>query len=240
MSERIEAMPDPDAASAQEADRTQRRLDEDARDRALVEGIRTSGLGHKAAWTELIRLYQNRLFSVCMRMVNDRDTAADLTQDAFVKILQGLDSWDGRSALSTWMIRVTMNVCLSHLRAAKLRRHVSLDTAIAPSLVRGVGRGNVRSLEGSLGATSGLGRELSPASSVERQQERRRVAEALALLEVEQRAILILRDVQGLEYEQIAQVLGIAGGTVKSRLFRARLALRTALDELSGESGSKA
>jgi RNA polymerase sigma-70 factor (ECF subfamily) len=233
MSEPINPAPGQDEDAAVLAARKQRRLDEDKRDRALVNGIRTSGLGHKAAWTELIRLYQHRLYSICFRMVGNRETAADLTQDAFVKILQGLDGWDGRSALSTWMIRVTMNVCLSHLRAAKLRRHAHLDESLAPSLIRG-GSPSVRSSEGELGTSQGQGGELSPASGVERDHERRRVAEALSLMDAEQRAILVLRDVQGLEYEQIALTLGIATGTVKSRLFRARLALRKAVEELGG------
>jgi RNA polymerase sigma-70 factor (ECF subfamily) len=161
-------------------------------------------------------------------MVTSRDTAADLTQDAFVKILQGLDSWDGRSKLSTWMIRVTMNVCLSHLRAAKLRRHASLESQFNPSLVRG--------FEDSLGpitteSSAASGREPQPAQGVQHSEQRRRLLAGLAALDPDQRAIVVLRDVQGLDYDQVAAALDVPVGTVKSRLFRARLALRQLIEQ---------
>lgn len=213
--------------------------DDDAHDRAIVAEIRRFGLTTpegKAAWGALFVRYQDRLFAICFRMVPNRHTAADLTQDAFVKLLGGLDSYDGRSKLSTWIFRVTMNVCLSHLRAAKLRDHVGLET-IAPSISRTL-TGGVHPQSG--GNVGDLGRrptgieqgvELPPDQGVEHEQRRHQVARALSALDVEQRAILVLRDVQGLEYDQIASVLEVAVGTVKSRLFRARAALRAQLEE---------
>ncbi len=191
----------------------------DAHDQALVAAIRS---GDPRAWSLLIARYQDRLFAVCLRMVGDRDAAADLTQDAFVKIIQGLGSYDGRSKLSTWLIRVTMNTCLSWKRSQKLRRHASLD-----------------GVEGAADGLAGGGgmrwREPGPGQGVELSEQYARVAAALAGLNAEQRSILVLRDVQGLDYDQIAQVLDIAVGTVKSRLFRARLALREAVEQ--GTSG---
>jgi RNA polymerase sigma-70 factor, ECF subfamily len=209
---------------------------DDRHDRALVAQIRTEGIGRRSAWSELFTKYQDRLFTICLRMVHNRETAADLTQDAFVKVLQGLDSWDGRSRLSTWMIRVTMNVCLSHLRAAKLRSHAALHLAIAPSLARGrtgQSSGNVRDISGT---SSGQVREPEPVQGVELQEQRQRVAAALARLDPEQRAIVVLRDVQGLDYDQIAATLNVATGTVKSRLFRARMALREQMERAEGEA----
>ncbi len=197
--------------------------------------IRRAGLTSphgKAAWSELFLRYQDRLFTIALRMVHHRETAADLTQDAFVKVLGGLDSYDGRSKLSTWMFRVTMNVCLSHLRAAKLRSHASLET-IAPSLSRGLSPEQGVALRGGgiRSGQAGSDGELRPELGVELQQRRRRVAAALSALDPEHRAILVLRDVQGLEYDQIAAVLEVAVGTVKSRLFRARAALRALMDD---------
>lgn len=205
---------------------------DDARDLALIERIRAGGPADRAAWGEMVRLYQDRIFSVCMKMLRDREAAADLTQETFVRLIQGLETYDGRSKLSTWLIRVAMNACLSYLRAQKLRKHASLDAGLPPSLIRGM---SVRASEGGSGSggrAQGAGREQTPGQSVELHERRRRVAAALAGIEPDQRAILILRDVQGLEYEQIAVVLEIAGGTVKSRLFRARMALREALEKL--------
>lgn len=200
---------------------------EDAVDVSIVERIRAGDTG---AWSELITRYQDRLFAVCVRMVRDRDVASDLTQDAFVKIIKGLHSYDGRAKLSTWMIRVTMNVCLSRLRSEKLRRHASLEEMAS--------RGNRGSGEGAGGQTAadhiGQIREPGQAESVEYHEDRERVLRALSGLDPDQRAVLILCDCRGLPYEQIAEILGVAIGTVKSRLFRARAALRDAV-EASGK-----
>lgn len=205
------------------ADPTDSPLPDDP-DVRLVEDIRC---GQPDGWSTLIKRYQDRLFSVCLRLVHDRELAADLTQDAFVKVIQGLDKYDGRSKLSTWMIRVTMNVCLSKLRSEKLRRHASLDAMAAGNSDReGGGRG------AEFEAPEPRTREHGTGSGVIEQEDRRLVLQALQLLEADQRAVLILRDAQDLEYEQIAEVLGVAVGTVKSRLFRARAALRNEMEKL--------
>ena len=193
---------------------------DEAEDQALVEAIRR---GEQEAWTTLLTRYQDRLFGVCLRMVGDRDLAADLTQEAMVKIIQGLDTYDGRSRLSTWLIRVTMNVCLSRMRSERLRRHASLDTA--PD-----GPGSFP------GAPSSV--EPTGHSGVERREQRQQLADALLSVNADHRSILILRDVRGLDYEQIGEALGIAVGTVKSRLFRARLALRRVLEREQDSSDS--
>ncbi len=158
-------------------------------------------------------------------MVRDRDLATDLTQDAFIKIIQGIDSFDGRSRFSTWMTRVTMNVCLSKLRSEKLRRHASLDSMAA-------GRGGDG--KGEIGDPGG---ELGPAQSVQAKEEQERVLRALSALDPDQRAILILCDCRGLPYEQIAEVMGVAVGTIKSRVFRARTALRDGVEALERSGG---
>ncbi len=206
----------------------------DARELALVKIIQSAGNDpgageSRAAWAELLARYQDRLFGVCMRMVNDRELAADLTQDAMVKIIEGLGTYDGRAKLSTWMIRVTMNVCLSKLRSEKLRRHASLEgMAEGTQGRRDSGRGEFGDVR--LGTTGAEGGELGPEASVSRNEGRRRVAEALAVLPAEQRSLLVLRDCRGLDYDQIAEILDVPVGTVKSRLFRARAALRELLE----------
>jgi len=176
--------------------------------------------------------YQDRVYATCLRMVGDRDAAADLAQDTFVKVIQGLGSYDGRSKLSTWITRVAMNACLSWKRSQKLRRHASLDA------VRDGWDGWEGGEGGGIGSwgTRGPEGEPGPEQSVELGERNNRVAAALAALNPEQRAILVLRDVQGLDYEQIGEVLGVAVGTVKSRLFRARLALRELIEGRGGSS----
>lgn len=194
---------------------------EDARERHLVAAAQR---GDQSVWPELIRMYQSRMFGLCLKMVHNRDMAADLTQDAFLKIIKGLDTYDGRSKFSTWAYRITMNVCLSKLRSEKLRRHASLDATGKDA--------DGEAGTASWGASMTQERELSPGSGVERQDERRLLSAGLQKLDPEQRAILILRDGRDLDYEQIAETLGIAVGTVKSRLFRARVALREAIEAM--------
>lgn len=190
---------------------------EESDDLALVDRIRA---GEREAWGELLDRHADRVFNLCLRMVGNREFASDLAQDAMVKIIEGLGTYDGRARLSTWIHRVTMNVVISKLRAEKHRRHASLeaprgsDTEHNPSSMRD-------RLETS---------EPSPGSNVEIDQQRRRVSAALLKISPDQRAIIVLRDAQGLDYEQIGDVLGIAVGTVKSRLFRARAALRQAIE----------
>lgn len=187
--------------------------------------------GDQRAMAELLTTYQDRLFCVCLNVVRDRETAADLTQDAMVKIIGGLDQFNGSSKLSTWMIRVTVNVCLTHLRKQRLRRHASIES---PGL--------------SVAANSERSRTLGESLADDREQfAERRVgtSEQLALLQAglerldpEQRTILILRDMQDLDYRQIGDLLEIPQGTVKSRLFRARVALREQIELLARSEGT--
>ncbi len=175
--------------------------------------------GDPAAIGTLLEAYQRRIHSICYRMVRDGHEARDLTQDAMLRVIQGLDSYDGRSKLSTWVIRVTMNTFLSHLRKQRLRRHGSLDA----------GSENAGPLD-----PRSFG-ELSPPGRVELAEMRLLLGRALLCLDPDMRAVLVLRDMQELEYERIAKVLEVPIGTVKSRLFRARLALRAAVEvELGG------
>jgi RNA polymerase sigma-70 factor, ECF subfamily len=213
--------------------------DPDPTDHELVARIQA---GESGAWADLARRYQHRLFTVCLRMVGNREAAADLTQDAFVKILEGLATFDGRSKPSTWMIRVTMNVCLSWLRSEKHRRHASLDAAgwVGPD---GAGGGSAGDLRPGLAPGSwrrSPAAEPGGASSIQRSERQALLSAALDRLKPEQRAILVLRDVRDMEYEQIAEALGIPGGTVKSRLFRARTALREAMEQVAAESSDLA
>lgn len=211
---------------------------DDLADLRLVAAIRA---GEPRAWHQLLSKYQDRLYGVCLRVIGDspraRQTATDLTQDALVKIIQGLSTYDGSAKLSTWMIRVTMNVCLSHLRSQKLRRHGSLD---APTSPPGTGKGGSGGGGGSGGADKGFSlselladREPGPVERVSHEQTRAMVTAALATIDPEQRVLLVLRDAKGLDYHQIAQVIDVPVGTIKSRIFRARIALREACEQLN-------
>lgn len=139
-------------------------------------------------------------------MVGQRASAEDIAQEAFLRAWRSIDRFDGRAAFGTWLYRITMNLCLTELRS-RARRQVR-EAGPASDSVRGP--------DGEPSPTEGV--ETEEAASV--------AARALELVSDEHRAILLLRDVRGLEYGAIAEALQIAPGTVKSRLFRARAALR--------------
>ncbi len=179
--------------------------------------------GDASAWDTLVSRYQSRLYTLCYRMTGHRELAADVCQDAFLKIIQGLDSYDGRAQLATWMTRITINACLSRLRSEKLRRHTSLDLELTGSSADST-------MGGPLWRSVAQIREPEAGEGVDTNEDRARLQWALGQLDPEQRAIILLRDQRGLDYEQIGEVLSIAIGTVKSRLFRARAALREVLE----------
>jgi len=167
--------------------------------------------------------------AVCEALIRGGDTAQGLTQDALVTIIEKLHTFDGRSKLSTWLIRITMNICLTH-RRKQTHRPTPIDPAHASDA----------------GALSGVG---SPASitapatepldhSRVQPNEQQRVLDALHRLTDEQHAILVLRDIQGLSYDNIGYALDLAPGTVKSRLARARAALRATLEQPTPEPNS--
>lgn len=198
------------------------------RELQLVETYRQGGADAADALGELLQAYQRRIYSICYRMLHHQEDASDLTQEALVKIIEGLDSYDGRSKLSTWAIRVAMNCCLSHLRKQKFRDHESLDAHASARTAFSRNSGGIGMQSGR--GIRGLRPEPLPHESVEQAQTRAMVLRALESLEPDVRALLVLRDLQGLDYEQLAEVLDVPIGTVKSRLFRARAALRSALE----------
>jgi len=197
----------------------------------LLESCKAGDDHAQAALAELIRGYQGRVFSICFRMVRHRDDAAELTQDVLIKVMEGLASYNGRSKFSTWVIRVTMNCCLSHLRKRKLRAHESLDQAFSS------GRESLGERRGGAKSAEKAGGEPLPPQNVQLAQLRAMVVEGLGRLDAESRSILVLRDVQELDYQQLAEVLEIPVGTVKSRLFRARAALREVIANMEARNG---
>jgi len=205
--------------------------DFDARERRLLTEFRS---GNGNALGELLALHERRVYAVCLRMCGNPDLARDLAQDTLVKVIQGLARFDERARLSTWMTRIAINVCLTNRRRQSVRKAVSLDGS-------GKGAGLHRPDEqgGSLASALPDQREPDALSRVGKEEDLRRLERAMARLEPEQRAILILRDGQDMDYSDIASVLEVPEGTVKSRLFRARMALRQQIEHL-GAAGAPA
>ncbi len=180
--------------------------------------IERAKAGDGAAAGEIVERYQRRIYTLCLRILGDADAAEELTQETLVKALTGLERFDGRAQLGTWLHRIATNACYSRIRSDRVRSkgRVPWPESGEPEAKQGVQRN-----EGALDAG----------------QRRRSVAMALGQIQPEHRVVLVLRDVQGLEYEQVAEVLGVPVGTIKSRLFRARVALREAVERL--ESGAE-
>ena len=170
--------------------------------------------GDAAAFEQLLLANQDRVFSLALRMVGSREEAEDLAQEAFLKAWSGLAGFQGDSSFSTWVYRLTTNVCIDFLRKQKRRRDIepvaSLDDADS-------GRPEPADLS------------QDPHRHVERAERSQALQRGLAALPEHQRQILVMRELSGLSYQEIGAALSLDPGTVKSRLARARLALRKIL-----------
>lgn len=183
--------------------------------------IERAKAGDGAAAGEIVERYQRRIYTLCLRILGNAEDAEELTQETLVKALTGLERFDGRAQLGTWLHRIATNACYSRIRSDRVRSkgRVPWPETGEPEAGLGVQHGSQPS-EAALDAG----------------QRQRAVAMALGQIQPEHRVVLVLRDVQGLEYEQVAEVLGVPVGTIKSRLFRARVALREAVERI--ESGT--
>lgn len=170
--------------------------------------------GDVEAFNQLVRLYEGRVYNLCYRMVGDAESAADAAQDAFLAAFRNLRSFRGGSFRS-WMLRIATNTCYDVLRARKRRPTVSLDAALSP--------------DADSGGFDPPDHGESPDEFALRQELGAAIQQGLAALPEDQRIVVILSDVQGLAYEEIAQITNANLGTVKSRLSRGRARLRDML-----------
>ena len=180
--------------------------------------------GDRAALGDLLEQHRHRFFNVAIRMVGHREDAAEVTQDAMLKIIEGIGTFQGQAAITTWMIRIIMNTAISHLRKGRLRQTVSLDAPGAADADR-AGGGIQEQLADH--------REPTPDQGVQHQELIRCLKDAISRLDTDSHSVLVLRDIDQMDYQQISEVLEIPVGTVKSRLFRARLSLRNQMLEQS-------
>jgi len=183
--------------------------------------------GDRGAYGQVVLLYQDRLYNAVLRLVGDREEARELTQEAFMRGLMKIDSFRGDASPYTWLFRIAVNLAISHLRKVHRFRVFSLDRPSAGG--RG---GRYSGDEQASSLVDRVARERTDAAPPERIEGRERdqaVLSALGRLDAEYRAVLVMRDIEGFDYQQMADILGLPLGTLKSRLFRARMALR---DEL--------
>jgi RNA polymerase sigma-70 factor, ECF subfamily len=191
-------------------------------------------VGDRSAYGQIVILYQDRLFNALLRMVGEPEEARELTQETFTRGLEKIDGFRGEASPYTWLFRIGMNLAISNLRRSQRARVFSLDGERANHGGNGQarrGESQGRDQAAALVDRIAAGDVESPSAAAERSERHKIVLDALGRIDAEYRAVLVMRDVEGFEYQDMADVLGLPLGTLKSRLFRARLALR---DELSG------
>jgi RNA polymerase sigma-70 factor (ECF subfamily) len=197
--------------------------------RALALLSRARG-GDRGSFGQIVVLYQDRLYNAVVRLVGDRDEAAELTQEAFTRGLASLDTFRGEAGPYTWLFRIAVNLSISRLRKVHRHRVFSLDR---PASKNGQSTRHEDQASGLMERV----RESSPgpAAQLEQRERAEQVVAALGRIDPEYRAVLIMRDVEGFDYQQMADVLALPLGTLKSRLFRARIALRDELKVYMGK-----
>jgi RNA polymerase sigma-70 factor (ECF subfamily) len=173
--------------------------------------------GRRAAFGELVRRYQDRLYNAVYRVVDNPDDAYDVVQDAFLNAYQSLNSFKGDSEFFTWLYRIAFNTAISLKR--KRRLILSLDGPKEHE---------------AMSEPADASEFSKPETGIERSEEEARLQGALNRLSPEHRAVLVLKDIDGQKYEEIAEVLGVPIGTIRSRLHRARLELRELLQGTEG------
>lgn len=189
---------------------------DDGTDESLA---RRAAAGDAGAFDALVVLYTDRVFAVAFRMLGDRAEAEDLAQEVFVTLYGALGSFRGESKLSTWIYRITRNRCLNRMKFLK-RRHVGQLADIDDPALQGA----CADVE-----TRDTGRK-DPHNKLHNDELSALLEGLLLELPEEQRALVVLRDLEDLSYEEIVDITGLPLGTVKSRLHRARAALAKLLE----------
>jgi len=153
--------------------------------------------GDREAFDEIMRQHEDRVFSVCLRIVSNREMALDATQDTFLTVFRKAEQFKGNSALGTWIYRIAVNTCYDHLRKAKRRQAETLPDNFDP-------------------------RDPSAEEALESAGMRPEIQAALDQLPPDFRTAVVLSDIEGIGIPEVSSILGVPVGTVKSRLFRGR------------------
>lgn len=173
--------------------------------------VQAAQQGDQGAFSQLVEQNQGKIYSLCYRMTGNSEDAADLTQEAFLNAWRGLSKFGGQSSFSTWLYRLASNACIDFLRREKRRSALSMT---------------LESKDEDDHQADLPDERWSPERELERKESRQALQAGLAALSPEHREVLLLRETEGLSYQEIARCLGLEDGTVKSRIARARMSLR--------------
>ncbi len=174
--------------------------------------------GNREAFVYLVEQYEKKILNHCFRMLGNLTDAEDATQEVFVKVFRFIKSYTGQSSFSTWIYKIASNVCLDYLR--KNKRHQKDTVSI-----------HQQNKDGEEFFLSIEDDAPSPYEKTKAGEARRILVEALDKLSQEQKQVIVLRDIEGFSYDEIANILGTATGTIKSRINRARQNLQKLLEE---------
>ena len=186
-----------------------------APDQLLVERCRQ---GDPTAFARLVALHEGMVFNLAARLIGDAEEAKDVAQDVFLQVYRTLGRFEGRSSLKTWIYRIAVHEASNH-RRSRIRRHRREPFSLEESTTEPV-------------SSLADGRAETPYQVLEQSERQDLVKRALASLAQPYRTVVVLREMEGLSYEEIARVLGVAEGTVKSRLMRGRELLRRKISRL--------
>ncbi|MGD9684601.1 MAG: RNA polymerase sigma factor [Candidatus Obscuribacterales bacterium] len=200
----------------------------DLEDEALVDRYRQTG--DASFFKSLVRRYQNRIYNSAYRMLGNKEEAEEVVQDTFVKVHNGLSGFRRQASFAAWLFRISHNLCIDNLRSRKRQRGLLF---FFPSSSNADGDGDRPAPElRDDGPDPQQIVDLSEQSSV--------VAGALAKLPESQRAVLVLHDMEGFSYQDIASIVGTSIGTVRSRLHYGRLKMRELLEPYFSPEGETA
>ncbi len=197
----------------------------DEQKRAEAELVDRSRRGDQKAFRTLVERYQRRVFALALGLLKDPDEARDISQEAFLKAHRHLGSFQGTASFYTWLYRITVNLCIDRKRRVGRGSEVELDERLSH---RQVGS------PADILSTQKL--SFNPQRVAQSSELRKRILAALAQLSEQHRAVLILREVEGLSYKEIADSMDCPEGTVMSRLFHARRQMQELLSDFAEDA----
>jgi RNA polymerase sigma-70 factor (ECF subfamily) len=194
----------------------------EADDQELVEACRA---GDRQAFKTLMQRYQRKVYSVAYGFLRNQEDALDVVQESFIKVHRYLANFEGNSSFYTWLYRIVTNLCIDHIRKNKRHRELEFDDGLRHDAGDDPGGGAVALPLSSLG---------DPAQVLQRREILDAVQDGLQYLSDKHRAVIVMRELQGMSYEEMAQAMKCSKGTIMSRLFHARRNMQRLLTERLG------